>query len=241
MPACIQELHAKGLAYPVLIGGAAINRAFGYRALYPGGKESEEIYEPGVFYCKDAFEGLAVMDQLIDADARDALDEKLRAGARAFREKGEEPEEELELRRRLGALGRAHRRAGPDAAVLGRARDPRRPRRGLPPPRHARPVQAPLGRARRQRRGVAEAAARGLPPAPGADVARAGPTCTRARCSASSPATRSATRSSCSTPRTARRELTRFVCPRQPKGDAHLPRRLLPPRRRRRSRRRSST
>ena len=26
MPACIQELHAKGLAYPVLIGGAAINR-----------------------------------------------------------------------------------------------------------------------------------------------------------------------------------------------------------------------
>ena len=81
MPACIQELHAKGLAYPVLIGGAAINRAFGYRALYPGGKDSEEVYEPGVFYCKDAFEGLAVMDQLIDADARGALVEKLRAGA----------------------------------------------------------------------------------------------------------------------------------------------------------------
>ncbi len=95
MPACIQELHAKGLGYPVLIGGAAINRAFGYRALFPGGKESEEIYEPGVFYCKDAFEGLAVMDQLIDADAHAALDEKLRAGAKAFREKGEEPAEEL--------------------------------------------------------------------------------------------------------------------------------------------------
>ena len=43
----------------MLIGGAAINRAFGYRALYPGGKDSEEFYEPGVFYCKDAFEGLA--------------------------------------------------------------------------------------------------------------------------------------------------------------------------------------
>jgi 5-methyltetrahydrofolate--homocysteine methyltransferase len=95
MPACIQELHAKGLGYPVLIGGAAINRAFSYRALFPGGKESEEIYEPGVFYCKDAFEGLAVMDQLIDDDARAALAEKLRAGARAFREKGEEPEEDL--------------------------------------------------------------------------------------------------------------------------------------------------
>jgi 5-methyltetrahydrofolate--homocysteine methyltransferase len=95
MPACIQELHAKGLSYPVLIGGAAINRAFGYRALYPGGRESDEVYEPGVFYCKDAFEGLAVMDQLIDAPAHEALLQKLRASATAFREKGEAPEEEL--------------------------------------------------------------------------------------------------------------------------------------------------
>jgi 5-methyltetrahydrofolate--homocysteine methyltransferase len=95
MPACIQELHAKSLSYPVLIGGAAINRAFGYRALYPGGKESEEVYEPGVFYCKDAFEGLSVMDQLIDSDARTALVEKLLAGATEFRARGEAPEEEL--------------------------------------------------------------------------------------------------------------------------------------------------
>ncbi len=95
MPAAIQELHAKGLDYPVLIGGAAINRAFSYRALYPGGKDSEEPYEPGVFYCKDAFEGLSVMDQLIDDDAHAALLEKLRDGATAFRAKGEEPAEEL--------------------------------------------------------------------------------------------------------------------------------------------------
>ncbi len=97
MPACIQELHAKGLEYPVLIGGAAINRAFSYRALFPGGKESEEIYEPGVFYCKDAFEGLAVMDQLIDAQAHEALLGKLRAGAAEFRAKGEAPVEEVNL------------------------------------------------------------------------------------------------------------------------------------------------
>jgi len=97
MPACIQELHAKGLSYPVLIGGAAINRAFGYRALYPGGKDTEEVYEPGVFYCKDAFEGLAVMDQLIDADARGALVEKLLAGATEFRAKGDAPVEEVNL------------------------------------------------------------------------------------------------------------------------------------------------
>ncbi len=95
MPACIQELHSKGMQYPVLIGGAAINRAFSYRALYPGGKESDEQYAPGVFYCKDAFEGLSVMDQLIDAGTHEALLEKLRAGATTFREKGEEPVEEL--------------------------------------------------------------------------------------------------------------------------------------------------
>jgi len=97
MPACIQELHAKGLPYPVLIGGAAINRAFGYRALYPGGRESDEVYEPGVFYCKDAFEGLAVMDQLIDADARTAFVDKLRAGASEFRAKGDAAEEGPDL------------------------------------------------------------------------------------------------------------------------------------------------
>jgi 5-methyltetrahydrofolate--homocysteine methyltransferase len=93
MPACIQELHAKGLSYPVLIGGAAINRAFGYRALYPQGPGSEEVYEPGVFYCKDAFEGLAVMDQLVDEPARAGLVGKLRADAAAHRAKAVEPAE----------------------------------------------------------------------------------------------------------------------------------------------------
>jgi 5-methyltetrahydrofolate--homocysteine methyltransferase len=95
MPACIQELHAKNLDYPVLIGGAAINRAFSFRALYPGGKDSEEVYAPGVFYCKDAFEGLSVMDQLVDSQAHAALVQKLRADATAFRAKGEEPVEDL--------------------------------------------------------------------------------------------------------------------------------------------------
>src|SRR5271166_164593 len=97
MPACIQELHAKKLPYPVLIGGAAINRAFSYRTLYPGGKDSDEVYEPGVFYCKDAFEGLSVMDQLIDDDAHAALLSKLRTGATEFREKGDVPVEEVDL------------------------------------------------------------------------------------------------------------------------------------------------
>jgi 5-methyltetrahydrofolate--homocysteine methyltransferase len=86
MPACVQELHAQGRQVPVLIGGAAINRNFGLRILYPHGTESDEIYEPGVFYCKDAFEGLAKMDQLIDPDQREALLTKTREAARKLRE-----------------------------------------------------------------------------------------------------------------------------------------------------------
>ncbi len=93
MPACVSELHEQGLEYPVLVGGAAINRNFGKRILYPGGKESEDIYEPGVFYCKDAFEGLHVMDQLVEGEAREELVTKIHEDARKFREQGDEPEE----------------------------------------------------------------------------------------------------------------------------------------------------
>jgi 5-methyltetrahydrofolate--homocysteine methyltransferase len=87
MPAAIQELHARGLEFPVLIGGAAINRNFGLRILYPNGKDSDEVYEPGVFFCKDAFEGLARMDELIDADAREALVAKTRDAAKELRDR----------------------------------------------------------------------------------------------------------------------------------------------------------
>ena len=89
MPACVSELHQRGLEFPVLVGGAAINRDFGRRILYPKGKESDEVYEPGVFYCKDAFQGLDTVDALIDSDARAALVEKTRSEARELRDKGE--------------------------------------------------------------------------------------------------------------------------------------------------------
>ncbi len=87
MPACIQELHSRGLEFPVLIGGAAINRDFGRRVLYPHGKESNETYAPGVFYCKDAFAGLDTVDALVDDAAREALVEKIRDEAKTLREK----------------------------------------------------------------------------------------------------------------------------------------------------------
>ena len=87
MPTCIAELHQRGLDFPVLIGGAAINRDFGRRTLYPKGKESDEVYEPGVFYCKDAFQGLDTMDALVDDEARSALVERIKGEAKQLREK----------------------------------------------------------------------------------------------------------------------------------------------------------
>jgi len=87
MPICIQELHQRGHGFPVLIGGAAINRDFGRRTLYPFGRESDEVYQPGVFYCKDAFQGLDTMDALVDEEARAALVERIRGEARDLREK----------------------------------------------------------------------------------------------------------------------------------------------------------
>jgi 5-methyltetrahydrofolate--homocysteine methyltransferase len=89
MPICVQELHDRGLDFPVLVGGAAINRDFGRRILYPRGRESDEIYGPGVFYCKDAFQGLDTMDALIDAEAREGLLARTRDAARKLREQGE--------------------------------------------------------------------------------------------------------------------------------------------------------
>lgn len=63
MPLIVQELHKRGLRYPVLIGGAAINRQFGRRILFVD-SEATVPYAPGVFYCKDAFEGLESVDKL---------------------------------------------------------------------------------------------------------------------------------------------------------------------------------
>jgi 5-methyltetrahydrofolate--homocysteine methyltransferase len=67
----LEELNARGLAgYPVLLGGAALNRTYVEGDL-------RQVYKGRVFYCRDAFAGLRVMDQL-----------------RSEREQGVEPEPE---------------------------------------------------------------------------------------------------------------------------------------------------
>ena len=78
MPLIVNEMHRRGHKIPILIGGAAINRRFGRRILFA---EDGNAYEPGVFYCKDAFEGLDTMDALIDSTRKPIMLEQLRKDA----------------------------------------------------------------------------------------------------------------------------------------------------------------
>ncbi|HZS78048.1 MAG TPA: methionine synthase [Ktedonobacteraceae bacterium] len=65
MPLCVQELYKRKLSFPVIVGGAAINRSFGRRILFVTEQEGQPVpYDPGVFYARDAFEGLEIMDNL---------------------------------------------------------------------------------------------------------------------------------------------------------------------------------
>ena len=79
MPLCVRELHHQGQQFPVMIGGAAINPAYAHRALFP---EDDTPYDPGVFYAKDAFEGLSLMDKIVVPEARAQLIEETLERAR---------------------------------------------------------------------------------------------------------------------------------------------------------------
>ncbi|MNK62491.1 Methionine synthase [compost metagenome] len=83
MPAAVQELAKRSLKYPVIIGGAAINRSFGRRINF---LDEATIYGPGVFYANDAFEGLAIMDALT-SERREDFVATIHAEARKARER----------------------------------------------------------------------------------------------------------------------------------------------------------
>ncbi|MEB3237093.1 MAG: methionine synthase [Candidatus Sericytochromatia bacterium] len=88
MPICVEEAHRQGLHLPILIGGAAINPSFGRRvALLPDGQP----YPAGVYYARDAFEGLSLLDRLTDPERREALVGEVREAALAAAERPERP------------------------------------------------------------------------------------------------------------------------------------------------------
>lgn len=65
----LEELNARGLSHvPVLLGGAALTRTYVERDL-------REVYEGRVFYGKDAFEGLRVLDRLGEIRRGEVIDD----------------------------------------------------------------------------------------------------------------------------------------------------------------------
>ncbi|WP_330254769.1 methionine synthase [Nocardia sp. NBC_00565] len=84
----LEELNTKGVAdqYPVLLGGAALTRAYVENDL-------TEVYHGDVHYARDAFEGLHLMDQImtrkrgggVDPDSPEAIAEREKAAERKAR------------------------------------------------------------------------------------------------------------------------------------------------------------
>ncbi len=90
MAYCVEECHKHEMNYPIIIGGAAINRDFGFRISVLG----EEItYPGGVFYSKDAFEGLRVMNRLMDPQEKELLMKEYRLDMENRRKKSEKYKE----------------------------------------------------------------------------------------------------------------------------------------------------
>ncbi len=85
MPICVKEQDARNLHFPVIVGGAAINRDFGRRITFLD--DGDRYFEPGLYYAKDAFEGLAIVDALTgDPAKRDAFRTEMRTAAEKARD-----------------------------------------------------------------------------------------------------------------------------------------------------------
>lgn len=105
MAYCVEECSKQDLHYPIIIGGAAINRNYGFRISC---LDEELIYPGGVFYAKDAFEGLDIMNRLMNPQERALLMEEYYADiaerrnrAAAYEDKSVSASPELALKSRV--------------------------------------------------------------------------------------------------------------------------------------------
>ncbi|HWP41055.1 MAG TPA: vitamin B12 dependent-methionine synthase activation domain-containing protein, partial [Tepidisphaeraceae bacterium] len=65
----LEEMNALGIRAPVLLGGAALTRAYAENDL-------ASLYKGPLFYCKDAFEGLRTMDRIMSGQTQAMLAEQ---------------------------------------------------------------------------------------------------------------------------------------------------------------------
>jgi 5-methyltetrahydrofolate--homocysteine methyltransferase len=65
----LEEMNAQGVTVPVLLGGAALTRDYAEETL-------ADLYQGPLLYCRDAFEGLAAMDQISGGKVDQAISEQ---------------------------------------------------------------------------------------------------------------------------------------------------------------------
>ncbi|HYD41827.1 MAG TPA: methionine synthase [Anaeromyxobacter sp.] len=104
MPFCVEELHRRDLEFPVIIGGAAINRRFGYKTHFA---QDGEAYAGGVFYAKDAFEGLEIVEALVDPAKREPFKRTVLEKATADRNRPADAPLPAAPAKRTGSVGPA--------------------------------------------------------------------------------------------------------------------------------------
>ncbi|MFD4461792.1 methionine synthase [Nocardia sp. NPDC058480] len=95
------ELNSKGVAeqFPVLLGGAALTRSYVENDL-------TEVYEGDVYYARDAFEGLRLMDEIMTVKRGGGLDPDSPAAV-AAKEKAAERKARHERSKRIAAERKA--------------------------------------------------------------------------------------------------------------------------------------
>ena len=107
----VEHARENKMDTPVLCGGAAINSSYINRIAMPNGDKKDALYEPGVFYCNTMFDGLRVMDALVD----DARREEMLADWRQGLSKWQARQESLAKAKAAGA--------GPDGGPGGASPD----------------------------------------------------------------------------------------------------------------------
>ncbi len=102
----LEEMNRRGITIPVILGGAALTRAYVE-------DDCRRIYEGPLYYAKDAFEGLEVMGRIMDGEARPDPTSKR---AKTSDEKAIEAIEAAASREPVGAAVAATARAVAEAA-----------------------------------------------------------------------------------------------------------------------------
>ena len=71
----LEEMNARGVGVPVLLGGAALTKDYAVNEL-------ASLYKGKLFYCRDAFAGLGTMDRIMTGQVEQAYDEQQREAKR---------------------------------------------------------------------------------------------------------------------------------------------------------------